>query len=182
MKTILCDVDGVLADCVGAICKEVEDLSPDDIKHWELSLSMTRKQHAQAVTAMGRPGFCQGLEWYAGAEEFLWKLQEAAAVYAVTSPFNSETWERERKLWLKTFIHPNCILSVPTPAKTLVRGDILIEDHPGTAYRWLQANPEGHAVLIDRPWNQSEAAEYVDHERMHRAHSYRTALIYAEGL
>ncbi len=176
MKTILCDVDGVLADCVGAICKEVEGLTPEQIEHWELNLSMTPEQHAKAVAAMSRPGFCRGLEWYAGAEAFLFGLHDIGDVYAVTSPFNSETWERERRLWLRDVLHPSCVLAVPSAAKPLVRGNILIEDHPGTAHRWLLANPTSYAILIDRPWNQPTSAEFRRDARMHRAKGYAEAL------
>jgi 5'(3')-deoxyribonucleotidase len=180
MKTILCDVDGVLADCVGALCKEIPGLTPERVKHWDLSLSMSKEDHDKAMAAMARPGFCEGLSWYEGAQNFVTRLQARSTVYALTSPFGSDTWETERKRWLSPTIGRHFVLSVPTSAKPLVRGDILIEDHPGTAYRWLLANPGSRAVLIDRPWNQHTAVEFQHHNNMYRFESYEEALKWAE--
>jgi 5'(3')-deoxyribonucleotidase len=175
-KVILCDVDGVLADFVGALCAELRR-KPEEIRHWELAQSLSPQEARVALEIMARPGFCHGLAWYDGAKEFLTSLRAEGDVFAVTAPFDgSETWERERKAWLAPYLERKRVFAVSGQFKQLVRGDVLIEDHPGTAYEWCRTNKDGIALLLDRPWNQPGSAEWQIHRRMYRARSYGDAL------
>jgi len=186
MRRLLCDVDGVLLDFVGGLCRELSErgfeYKPEDFRHWDLQAALSADAQCAMAEIMAEPGFCRGLEWYEGAREFFDRLQEKREVFVVTAPFDgSETWERERKIALDPFPRRR-VLSISGESKHVVRGDILIEDHPGTCRNWLYANPGGVALLVDRPWNSREAKEWVRHTRMWRVVSYAAALKAIEDL
>jgi 5'(3')-deoxyribonucleotidase len=181
VKVILCDVDGVLADFVGGLCIELSRRGfakcANDIKHWDLKESLSPEETRAAYEVMSVPGFCHGLAWYEGARDFFAELVREGDVLAVTAPFDgSETWERERKAWMAPAIERKRVLAISGDFKHHVRGDVLIEDHPKTAHDWLEANPDGIALLIDRPWNGPGAKEWHMHARMYRVKSYDDAL------
>lgn len=184
---VLTDCDGVLADFVGGICVELAARgfrrTPQEIKHWDLSLSLLPEELRATHEIMSSPGFCHGIEWYAGAREFLRDLARLGEVHAVTAPFrNGATWMHERMGWLSSAIPVDRVHFVSGKYKHLVRGHVLIEDHPKTAHDWCEANPDGVAILIDRPWNRPGASEWHLHSRMYRAENFERALDIVEGL
>jgi len=180
--TILCDVDGVLADLATCLCDELTlrgmRLSPSDIRHYDFKLSMPPDVVAEAYDVMGDYGFCHSLFWYEGARKFVFdfvhgRYSSDFEMLLVTAPFPSETWVQERKAWATASGIRGCdVLSIPIEHKYRLRGDCLVEDHPGTLYDWLEANPNGHGVLVDRPWNQRTAAEFKFHNRAFRAKTH----------
>ncbi len=178
---ILTDVDGVLADFVGGICLELaargHDKSPGDVEHWDLAESFTPEELRASLEIMGQPGFCHSLEWYEGARKFVLELTGIGEVHAVTAPFrNGACWMHERMGWLSGAIANDRVHFVSGKYKHLVRGDVLIEDHPKNAHDWLESNPKGIAVLVDRPWNSPAAKEFWPHSRMFRVRSFDEAL------
>lgn len=184
---ILSDCDGVLADLVKNLCFELVnqgfDKCPDDIRHFDFSLSLSPEELRAALDIMASPGFCQGLPWYDGAKEFIASLGGFGEVHALTAPFrNGSTWMPERMAWLSPTIPADRVHFVSGKYKHLVRGHVLIEDHPKTGHDWCVANPDGVAVLIDRPWNRAGANEWHAHRNMYRAESFDRALQIVEGL
>ncbi len=178
---ILTDCDGVLADFVGGLCVELAArghyYTPDDVKHWELGETFAPDAFRAALEIMASPGFCHGLEWYEGARDFVHELERIGQVHAVTAPFrNGPSWMHERMGWLSGVVVNDRVHFVSGKYKHLVRGDALIEDHPKNAYDWLEGNPEGIAILIDRPWNSTAAKEFWPHTRMIRVRTFDAAL------
>lgn len=175
------DVDGVLADFVGGLCIELGARgfrrAPDDVRHWELAKSFSDEELRAAHEIMASPGFCHALEWYEGARDFLRALRGEGEVHAVTAPFrSSSSWMHERYGWLSSEVQGDRVHFVSGKYKHLLRGDVLVEDHPGTARAWCEVNESGVAILIDRPWNRPGADEFWPHSRMFRAQSYGEAL------
>jgi 5'(3')-deoxyribonucleotidase len=119
---------------------------------------------------MSEPGFVSGIGWVDGAADAVRLFRRwGHDVLCVTSPYSgSRTWMRERLEWLEPLFHHDDVLFVKGARKPLVRGDVLVEDHPAIACAWLEANPEGKAILVDRPWNSPDAAEWQPHDRMIR--------------
>lgn len=180
MKRILCDVDGVLVDFVQGLCSALAGhglfYRPQDFLHWDLRETLSHEAQRAVLQVLTSPGFCQGLEWYEGARDFLDELQREGEVYLVTAPYDgSETWERERKAAMAPFPRSK-VLPVPGEHKRVVRGDVFIEDHPKTAHDWLEEHEEGIALLIDRPWNGPHSKEWHCHRRMYRVKDYVEAL------
>lgn len=178
---ILTDCDGVLADLVGALCSELAgrgfNRTPDDVKHFDFSLSFTEDEMRAVHEIMRTPGFVHALDWYEGARAFLRELAREGDVHAVTAPFrDAASWMHERLAWLASEVQGDRVHFVAGKYKHLVRGDVLIEDHPTTASDWCTSNPNGVAVLIDRPWNRPGSNEWRLHANMYRAGSFDDAL------
>jgi 5'(3')-deoxyribonucleotidase len=181
MTVILSDVDGVCCDFVGGLCKELAHRgfvkTADDVKHWELAESFTPDELRASLEIMASPGFCHGLAWYDGARDFVHELEQLGDVHAVTAPFrNGTSWMHERLAWLSGVVAGDRVHFVSGKYKHMMRGDALIEDHPKNAHDWLEANPDGIAILIDRPWNSPAAKEFWPHLRMFRVRSFDEAL------
>lgn len=183
--TVLCDVDGVLADLVGKLCDELalrgKVKTPADFKHHDFKTVLNETELEIVYDVMSKPGFCFDLPWHAGARDFITDLRiELAAndneLLIVTSPWWSPTWQHERREWLRPAGMERRVCGVPTPYKKHMRGDVLIEDHAGTLYDWLEANPSGMGILISRPWNSFDSNEFKAHERMEIVCNYQTAL------
>lgn len=184
---ILTDVDGVLADFIGGVCNELTrrgyGRTPEDFRHFELKASLPPDELRSAFQIMSEPGFCHSLDWYRGAQGFLAALSQFGEVHAVTAPLlNSPSWMHERMSWLSSNIDSERVHFVAGKYKHLIRGDVLIEDHPGNAREWLDANPGHTAILIDRPWNSPSANEFWPHRNMYRVRSYADALMVLKEL
>lgn len=178
---ILSDCDGVLADFVGGLCLELTargfDRKPEEIRHWDLAMTLSEEEMRAAHEIMRTPGFVHSLEWYPGARDFVRELRHEGEAHAVTAPFRSSaSWMYERLGWLSSEIPGDRIHFVSGAYKHLVRGDVLIEDHPKTAHDWCETNQSGIAILIDRPWNGPSSAEWHMHSRMYRVRSFDEAL------
>lgn len=160
-NTILLDVDGVIADLVGALCNawnaDSSPVSPtlaeEDVTAYGFRECLSEEQATAFNEFMARPGFCTCIAQYYGAPRFVERLHVGHFdVVAVTKPFHkSATWAAERTQWLKGFGVDKVI---HTGHKEYVRGDYLIEDSVDNALKWRAAWPEGRVVLIDRPWNR----------------------------
>lgn len=167
---ILLDVDGVIADLVGDLCTYLRDRQPSHFTEYNFADVLNAEETKRVHSLMRAPGFCAGLPWYEGAQKFVAALQTMGEVIAVTKPFaRGPTWAFERTNWLKPYVAD----VVHTDRKSLVAGDILIEDSTHNAEEWLYAHPSGLAILIDRPWNYKLLFGAT---RLLRAHSYTECL------
>lgn len=178
------DVDGVLADLVGRLAEDAATygarFTTDDIKHFDFAKSLTPAAMKVVHMLMAKPGWCYDLPWYEGAVGFVRSLFELGAeVLFLTAPYDgSSSWAYERKAWLRQFFPDVKPVSCPSKYKRYFAGDVLIEDNPGTCHDWLEENPDGFALLIDQPWNQPTADEFVhpQHEGLLRVYSYEEAI------
>jgi 5'(3')-deoxyribonucleotidase len=173
--SVLCDVDGVLADFIGHICNEIDgNITPESFKSFALEPHLTASQLEQVHDLCEQPGFCGSIPAYQGVEtlfQAFTNLAEWCQVYAVTAPWEtSETWCFERTWWLKNRgIEAHHVIYASTSAKPLIRGHVLIEDNGETLVRWLNSNP-GEGILVDRPWNRDPF--YDEHKRIIRVDDY----------
>jgi 5'(3')-deoxyribonucleotidase len=170
---ILLDVDGPLADFTTALCDALrrrghDSVYPDKIQHWCLKESLGPAVE-DVDDILCTKGFVRSLPWVEGAPFLIVALQAIADVVCVTSPWPSKYWVPERVEWLSPWVHADDVLFVRSKRKALISGDVLVEDHPGIAAAWLDANPNGRAILVDRPWNRPGAKEFVEHPRLVRA-------------
>ncbi len=173
---VLFDVDGVLADFVGHIRAKCGVTS--EIREMDLRESLTPEEMDRVLHHGAQEGFCSEIPWIPGADDFLYEVNAEHDVFIVTAPWHSTTWDSERRKWLSSHVKPSRVISCSPTAKPLVRGDILIEDHPQTAHAWLNANPKGLALLVDLPWNRPGTKTFDTtghHLRMLRVENYDQA-------
>lgn len=149
------DVDGVVADLVGALCLELKKRGyrrhPKEFTHYHFEQCITPKENKIIRLAMEQPGFVRDMPWYPGAKRFLRRLRAIGEVVALTRPYEKgPTWAYERTRWLGR--HVDAI--VQTPRKDLVPGDVFIEDSHDNLLIWAQRNV-GYPILMARPWNSN---------------------------
>jgi 5'(3')-deoxyribonucleotidase len=161
---VLLDVDGVLADFVGAFLGVVRDRlgrehTPEDIHSFGIanSLNLSKDEFDTCAEVVSQPGFGRTLAIYPGAQEGVAALQRIADVYIVTSPWNSNpTWTHDREWWLYENFHIPYNRVVHTSAKHLVRGDVLVDDKVDTVATWCEEHPGCTGIVWDTPHNRRE--------------------------
>ena len=156
---ILLDCDGVLADFVGAIRRELRrerlPIEEDQIKHLDLSQSLSKEQMRVVRLIEKDPSFCYSIKPYPYARELIAAL--AGVDYAIlTAPWTPPNWCDERLSWLedKLGVPRDRVIFAAGPIKKLVRGNLLVEDSPANIESWQRNNTTGRTVLVRRPWNQ----------------------------
>jgi 5'(3')-deoxyribonucleotidase len=146
---VLCDVDGVLADFVGGVTRAAQALGSKtsrDWPVWDIWPNFEPDLHEEIEAAICAPGFAWGLSLFPGAGEAVNRIAAKHDLVFVTTPYDrAPTWVFDRAKWLRD-LWPE-IPIVFTKDKSLVRGDLLIEDNP-------EAAKYGHDVaLIRRSYN-----------------------------
>lgn len=155
---ILVDVDGVLADYVGAILAGVNEtlgtsFRHEDVTQWNISEALGIGSQTVRDFAVS-PDLVRGLEPIRGAKEGFKMLDQTQYVYVVTCPGDTPTWTSDREAWLwKHFQFPRSRV-VHTYCKHIIQGDMLIDDNVDNVRAWAAEHKYGVALLWDRPWNQ----------------------------
>lgn len=155
---ILMDVDGVVADFTGHLlgCLSLRDKSVpsvEDIDTWDLKPHFTENQW-KAVKQM----LCDFCFWFSlpvieGAQDGIERLKSEHEVVWVTSSYDScPSWLHIRKQWLKKNFGAKSDEIVITSNKSLVAGDILVDDKPENIKRWQQ---HGVCYIFDAPYNRN---------------------------
>lgn len=155
---VLVDMDGTIADLEGRFLEQYNALYPEDragpFKEWDLAAGIPAQRREEAWRLLSKEGFFAGLDPLPGAIEAFHAMREAGNnVVLCTSPFISSRWcESEKRHWVEEYLGKEFGRSmVITKDKTLVRGDVLIDDKP--AITGLLA-PAWQHVLVDQAWNR----------------------------
>jgi 5'(3')-deoxyribonucleotidase len=168
--TVLLDVDGILADFIGAalLALRAESglaYSRDDIYTWEVfdSLPAAAQSYKHVVYELLKSKLgCFSMRVYDGAKEGVRRLQELADVVIVTSPFpDSDTWHSEREKWLRSHFGITREHVIHAQAKHHIKGDIFVDDKTANVVRWAEAHPAGQAMLWNMKYNEND--ELPDH-------------------
>jgi 5'(3')-deoxyribonucleotidase len=163
--TCLIDVDGVLANFVGAALKILKEKSGIHVEHdqitvWDLYSCLPEKaqQYVPYIEWLLKArGGCLSMSPYEGAQEGFKKLEEIAEVVIVTSPYpGSETWHSERERWLEKHFGVAGHRVIHTHQKQRVSGDFLIDDKTSHITKWADAHPNGQALLWNMRYNEQD--------------------------
>lgn len=184
MSTFLLDCDGVLADFTKKAlswintelkyeyseyqaleeCVEPEpfqERTVDEITSYDIfeALKLKRLEEKFWRELTTTPGWCFELELHLGAPELVEMLRAIGRVVCVTAPVSGMYWAGERREWLyKHFgFKPKDI--VLASDKTLIKGDVLIDDSPVHIVQWNRTPPMTtpcqRGILWDQPWNRT---------------------------
>jgi 5'(3')-deoxyribonucleotidase len=84
-------------------------------------------------------------------------------VFVVTNPGrNPEITIPAKWAWLQhNFPWIDAYHFVTMHAKWLFKTDMIVEDFPGNINKWVKHNPGSTAVMIERPWNQTEVPKLL---------------------
>lgn len=164
---VLLDVDGVLGDFVGHVLSNlaqtfVDAPKPEQMGSRHMFDYLTKKQKKHCEAFLQEAGTAYTMPEYPEAQSLVRRLREHHEVKFVTSPWDSPTWAWDRVRWLREYFHAGPKDVVLTPAKYLVKGDVLIEDYPNNAVEWRAEWRAGVALLVRRPWNESHPMTKFD--------------------
>ena len=163
---ILLDLDGPLADfdaefhrrCVAEGWQFDEGVhGPPDQRHRFFTDHMPkRKQRRKARAMVDGPGWFRGLPVTPGALEGVAALLEAGHdVWVVTKPLpTSATCLSEKQAWLNEWFPALVDRMVTTADKSLVRGDLLLDDAVKT--QWI-GDAEWQPVVYSTPFNGADS-------------------------
>ena len=160
-KTILFDQDGVLAnyskahlEAIARAFPELPKLDGCKIQHFETGDHFPIAYRAKIDALALRPGFFLNLEPIAGAVEALKSLlAEGYDVRICTAPKKIfDNCVAEKFAWVKKHLGQEFVERIVlTRDKTLVRGDILVDDKPEISG---VCTPAWTHVLYDQPYNR----------------------------
>jgi 5'(3')-deoxyribonucleotidase len=154
------DVDGVVADLVGALLRALHDrtgqlLIPEQIHSFDLR-TMLGDSMDIASDILSEKGFVRDIQPYPNAIDGIEQLRRIGRVVFVTTPFHpSPTWSHERTAWLVKHTRARRRDIVLLDDKTLFCGSLLIDDAPHQLEAWTR---DGRAAIrVVRPWNDGAA-------------------------
>lgn len=159
-KIILVDMDGVLADFEGRFLETWKRKFPhypqtlEKRKTFRLADSLPNGLNRDIRSIFSSPGFFANLKPISGAKEALKKMQSLGReVLICTSPISEyENCVLEKYHWIAKHLGYEWTKKViMTKDKTLIFGDILIDDKP--EHKGLRKPTWKHA-LFDAPYNQ----------------------------
>jgi 5'-nucleotidase len=164
---VLIDMDGVLADWEGSFLDRWRAGDPDGY-HVPLAARRTFRvvdQYPEPLRERVRavylaPGFYRDLPPIAGALDAVRAMRAAGHdVWICSSPLAEfRDCVLEKYEWVDTHLGPAWTTTlILTRDKTLVRGDVLIDDNPEVRGR---VTPEWRHVVFDQPYNRAADARF----------------------
>ena len=161
LRTILFDQDGVLAnytkghlDAIAREFPELRRLAVSDITRFETSDHFPASYRSQIEAITLRPGFFRNLEPMEGALDALKQLlADEYDVRICTAPKKIfDNCVAEKFAWVKHYLGQKFVERIVlTRDKTLVHGDILVDDKPEVTG---VCTPAWRHVLYDQPYNR----------------------------
>lgn len=164
---ILVDMDGVIADFEGDFIRLWKAEHPDkeyiDIKDRQgfyLKSQYPKEYHSLVEEIYYAPGFYKNLPIYDGCKDALKRMTgEGHIVYLCTSPMIPQFHNcvLEKYEWVEKHLGTEWVRKLIMAAdKTMVKGDILIDDRPEIKGA---IKPEWEHVLYDQYYNRSETGK-----------------------
>jgi 5'(3')-deoxyribonucleotidase len=163
---IAVDIDGVLADQVGAVLKVIEKeygqkyyKSDVDRAHWTFG---GRELWSEIGRLLADPEYTRSLPLIEGSQQGVKQLIHHE-VFVVTA--RRPNAEEATKEWLKT--HFPCLRDyyhARTGTKHHVPSDVLIDDLDFNIVEFVKSHPDRRGILFTHPWsiNDTDIEDYSD--------------------
>jgi 5'(3')-deoxyribonucleotidase len=163
---IAVDVDGVLADQVGAVLKVIENeyglkyLKSDvDRAHWTFS---GREIWSEIARLLADPNYTLNIPLIEGSQRGISQLIDHDIFVVTARRPNSEN---ATKQWLR--IHFPCLTKyyrASTGAKHTIPSDVLIDDLDINIVEFVKSDPARRGILFVHPWsiNGTDIEDYSD--------------------
>ena len=155
---IAVDIDGVLADQVGAVLKVIEKeygerYSKSDINraHWRFA---GRELWSEIARLLADPEYVLRVPLIEGSQIAVKQLTEHD-VFVVTA--RRPNAEEATKKWLNA--HFPCLTQyyhAKTGAKHNIPSDVLIDDLDMNIVEFVKSNPNRRGILFEHPWSMNE--------------------------
>ncbi len=162
VRHILLDMDGVIADFMGAILelhgqRELADKWPDGEADYAGVLGMTKDEFWKPVDGLGGR-FWAGFPPYPWLNELLALLRETAPFTISTSPSRSAACASAKVEWLREHFQEPLYMDfmIGTQKYLLAKPDVvLIDDQHKNIDKFREHG--GQAILFPQPWNSNFA-------------------------
>jgi len=181
MAILLIDMDGVVADFDEGhqrMCRErglPAHLECNDREVWDVLDVVGEEWRNTVMELWHSPGFFAGLLPIPEAVETLHEwLRKGHKVFLCTAPLmNSETCAQEKISWVRQHVGPEFVRrTIITSDKTLVNGDILLDDKP--SIHGVALPSWKHLIYAARPnrnlhvgtFTWAQAKQYVSNLRV----------------
>lgn len=158
---ILVDLDSTIADWDEGFDRRLDALgSPgrniprrEQRTVFNLHAGLGPRQSGYVRRVMDEPGFYRDLRPIEGAVNALRALEREHEITLCSSPWNTNpTCNDDKKDWVTEYLGPEWAdRLVLTKDKTMVRGDILIDDKPSVYGKY---DPEWMHILFTAPYNE----------------------------
>ena len=159
---IFLDMDGVLANWTGSVCR-LFDRDPEQVmRDWPEGeaklnkvLGVSGNELWRRLDAAGQ-GFWDGLEPYPWANELVELCRGMGEVVILTSPSYDPGCLAGKLSWLQDFFHDRKFRDyIITNKKSLLARDnsLLIDDNDGHCEKFEKAG--GQAIVFPQPWNSA---------------------------
>lgn len=159
--TVLVDMDGVIADwqkqydtLLSKQFPHIPIIPFDQITSFKTQNFYADEHRVDISKMMNTPGFYRDLEPISGAVDALHAMEAAGiTVFLCTAPYvTHETCASEKMGWVKEHLGERWLnRTVITSDKTLVRGDVLIDDKPNIKGAM---KPLWKHIVFDAPYNR----------------------------
>jgi 5'(3')-deoxyribonucleotidase len=157
---IAIDVDGVIADFVGLVRKELRLPKDWEPKCWNIAKDPIAIgcPSAWLTELYERPGVCDAIPPYASEVAELKSImtrhaQRAEFVFATSPMASNRTWMHDREAWLRAQGFEG-VPVIHTGRKDLVDADVLLDDKPEHVIAFASRRSNRAGVLRVRPWNE----------------------------
>jgi 5'(3')-deoxyribonucleotidase len=169
MKPVfLLDIDGVVADFLGAVRRCVAEVSsqPVTVTQWDFPTELQQLRPVEYRHYRKRSaerGFCGAIPLLPGAAKFVEQLRSRYRVVALTTPLDHcETWESERRAWLRGHLNFEKRDVVFAHDKSLIPGGVFLDDRPENVRAWAAAHPSGRGLLMAAEYNAGRGYTYAE--------------------
>lgn len=156
-KVYILDVDGVVADFTSYMLKLVgSNKTLADIVDWDIFGFITPEEKKHALELLSTQAFWENQPLISGAVEGVAAIRSAGhKVLWCTSPWlDCVGWAYARRRWIQRYFDAASNDIIIAETKSILRGDVFIDDRPKHVTAWAAANPSGVAWLYDAPYNQ----------------------------
>ena len=152
---ILIDMDGVVANTMGRLDQLHFDaaIGIENITEWDISKFYPEKRGV--FNFFNLPDIFSKATPIDGAIIAINKLMNIGheVIFVTAVPTESMNGYYQKIHWIYRYFGFAEKNFVATHRKEYIDGDILIDDKPENIVLWLDAHPEGRAILFPQPWN-----------------------------
>jgi len=166
IKTIYLDLDGVITDFVGGVCRAFNKPNPypeltRDYTFWNAWPEISTKD----VDAICTTDFWINLDWVRDGHDILRTVLDhfkPEQVYLATRPMPNPDSYTGKALWVQKHLpeYSKRLIVTQAPKSLLAKPDtLLIDDKDENVEEFVKAG--GYGILVNRPWNKGH--ERTDH-------------------
>ena len=159
----LVDLDGTLCNFSEAILERLIELrGPNDDPDDELKLEPPPYILARQRIIMSTSGFWRNLKPIPAGLQLVSLLVEFefnTHVFTKGPSDNPSAWA-EKFEWCR--LHVPELRVIMTEDKSLVNGDVLVEDWPPYIIQWRRRCPKGFVIIPAQPWNEDAKVEQLE--------------------